>query len=65
MYKLFLWSLSELRKQEKKKHKQEKPIVQTADLVEQTPVVYGLANQKSGDGGDDEDSLKQTVKVRM
>ena len=55
--------ISELKRQEKKKHKQEKPKGPTADLVEGTPVIYGLSDQKATDSAEEEESLKQTVKV--
>ena len=55
--------ISELKRQEKKKHKQEKPKGPTADLVKGTPVIYGLTDQKDRDDTEEEDNLKQTVKV--
>ena len=54
----------ELKRQEKKKHKQERPKGPTADLVEGTPVIYGLTDQKATDSTEEEDSLRQTVKVQ-
>ena len=57
--------ISELRKQEKKKLKKEKPKVPTAAQVEGNPVVYGLADQDMTDSTGEEESLKQTVKVRF